>query len=45
MNDFLKEKLAQIDFPKTQRDVARFIQDKNELQLIDKDVILKLILK
>jgi len=45
LNDFLKEKLAQIDFPKTQRDVARFIQDKNELQLIDKDVILKLILK
>jgi predicted nucleotidyltransferase component of viral defense system len=39
---FLKEKLAKIDFGKARRDVARFIEDKNELKLIDKDTILNL---
>ncbi|MDH5186880.1 MAG: nucleotidyl transferase AbiEii/AbiGii toxin family protein [candidate division WOR-3 bacterium] len=41
--DFLHERLARIDFSKAKRDVARFIEDKNELKLIDKKSILKLI--
>jgi len=39
---FLKEKLAKIDFDKARRDVARFIEDKKELKLINKDTILNL---
>lgn len=42
-NDFLREKLAKIDFVRVRKDVARFIEDKNELKLLDKDLILKLI--
>jgi predicted nucleotidyltransferase component of viral defense system len=41
--EFLREKLAGIDFAKARRDVARFIEDKNELKLIDKSSILNLI--
>lgn len=41
--DFLQERLARIDFLKAKKDVARFIEDKNELKLIDKSSILKLI--
>ncbi len=41
--DFLQEKLVGIDFAKAKKDVARFIEDKNELKLIDKNSILKLI--
>ncbi len=41
--DFLQEKLARIDFAKAKRDVARFIEDKNELKLIAKSSILNLI--
>lgn len=40
---FLREKLATIDFVKVRKDVERFIEDKNELKLLDKDLILKLI--
>ena len=40
---FLKDKLAKIDFDKARKDVARFIEDKNELKLIDKDTILNLL--
>jgi predicted nucleotidyltransferase component of viral defense system len=40
---FLKEKLAKVDFDKARKDVARFIEDKNELKLIDKDTILRLL--
>lgn len=42
-NDFLKERLAGVDFVKVRKDVERFIEDKNELKLLDKDLILKLI--
>jgi predicted nucleotidyltransferase component of viral defense system len=42
-NDFLRERLATIDFVKVKKDVERFIEDKNELKLLDKDLILKLI--
>lgn len=41
--DFLREKLATIDFVKVKKDVERFIEDKNELQLLDRDLILKII--
>ncbi|MCX8014685.1 MAG: nucleotidyl transferase AbiEii/AbiGii toxin family protein [candidate division WOR-3 bacterium] len=40
---FLKNKLVKIDFVKARKDVARFIEDKNELKLINKDTILKLL--
>jgi predicted nucleotidyltransferase component of viral defense system len=42
-NDFLKERLANIDFAKVRRDVERFIEDKNELKLLERDVILKIL--
>jgi predicted nucleotidyltransferase component of viral defense system len=41
--EFLKESLAKIDFAQAKKDVARFIEDKNELKLIDKNTILKLV--
>ncbi len=40
---FLKEKLAKLDFDKARKDVARFIEDKNEVKLIDQCVIQKLV--
>jgi|UniRef100_A0A7C6AA53 predicted nucleotidyltransferase component of viral defense system len=42
--EFLKEQLAKIDFVKAKRDVARFIEDKNELKLMDKNIILTKVL-
>jgi len=42
-NDFLKERLGGIDFAKVRKDVERFIEDKNELKLLDRDMILKLL--
>jgi hypothetical protein len=44
-NDFLRERLAKIDFAKVRKDVERFIEDKNELKLLEKDAILKLLNK
>jgi len=44
-NDFLKERLIGIDFAKVRKDVERFIEDKNELKLLNRDVILKLLNK
>jgi predicted nucleotidyltransferase component of viral defense system len=41
--DFLQERLASIDFVKVRKDVERFIVDKNELRLLDSDLILKLV--
>jgi predicted nucleotidyltransferase component of viral defense system len=41
--DFLKEKLSKIDFARVRKDVERFIEDKNELKLFERDVILKLV--
>ena len=41
--DFLKERLSKIDFAKVRKDVERFIEDKNELKLLERDVILKLL--
>ena len=41
--DFLRKKLADVDFVKARKDVRRFIEDKNELRMLDRDLILKLI--
>jgi len=40
-NNFLRVKLSAIDFAKVRKDVERFIEDKNEIKLLDKDLILK----
>ncbi|MEW6482801.1 MAG: nucleotidyl transferase AbiEii/AbiGii toxin family protein [bacterium] len=37
--DFLKQRLAHIDFVKVRKGVERFIVDKKELKLLDKDLI------
>ena len=42
---FLKEKIENIDFTKVRKDVERFIEDKNELKLLDKNLILKIMSK
>jgi len=44
-NQFLKERLAGIDFTKARKDVERFIEDKSELKLLERDMILKLLNK
>lgn len=40
---FLKEQLARIDFSQARRDVERFLEDKKELDLLNRDLILRLI--
>ena len=41
--DFLCKKIEKIDFKKVKRDVERFLEDKNELRLFDKNLILNTI--
>ncbi len=41
--NFLREKLREVDFAKVRKDADRFIEDKNELKLLDSNLILKLI--
>ena len=41
--NFLRERFATIDFVKVRKDVERFIVDKNELRMLDKNLILNLI--
>jgi len=41
--NFLQEGLSTVDFVKVKKDVERFIVDKKELKMLDKDLILKLI--
>lgn len=41
--DFLKNHLAKIDFSRVKKDVERFLVDKEELKLLDKDLIMQLI--
>jgi predicted nucleotidyltransferase component of viral defense system len=41
--NFLQERLATVDFVKVKKDVERFIVDKKELKMLDKNLILKLI--
>lgn len=43
LNDFLRERLASVDFAKITKDVQKFVEDKNELKLLNKDLILKFI--
>lgn len=38
--EFLENELSKIDFKKAQQDVARFLEDKAELKLIDREVFL-----
>jgi len=40
---FLRERLREVDFAKVRKDADRFIEDKNELKLLDGGLILKLL--
>jgi len=44
-NDFLKENLTGVDFARVRKDVERFIEDKSELKLLNRDIILKVLNK
>lgn len=44
-NQFLKEELSRIDFGAVRKDVKRFLEDKGELRLLDKKIILGLVNK
>jgi len=41
--EFMRKELEKIDFKKARQDVARFLEDKEELRLIDRDVFLKIL--
>jgi len=41
--DFLKEKLSKIDFVKVRKDLEPFIEDKSELKLLERDLIINLL--
>jgi predicted nucleotidyltransferase component of viral defense system len=41
--DFLQDKLGQVDFKVVRRDVERFLEDKSELKLLDRQIILGMI--
>ena len=41
--EYLKTQLAKIDFSSVRKDVERFLVDKGELKLLDKDLIVQLI--
>ncbi|OGF50847.1 MAG: hypothetical protein A2044_08410 [Candidatus Firestonebacteria bacterium GWA2_43_8] len=41
--DFLAEKLKKVDFTGVRKDVEVFLEDKNELKLLDKELILKML--
>lgn len=43
INSFLKERINNADFNLIRRDVERFLEDKNELKLLDKNLILKML--
>lgn len=40
--DFLRKNIERIDFARAKRDVERFLEDKSELRLFDKELILKI---
>lgn len=40
---YLRDRLRGVDFRKVKRDVERFLDDKREVKLLDKDLILKMI--
>jgi len=41
--EFLLEKLERVDFSKARKDVERFVEDKKELDLLNRETITKLI--
>jgi predicted nucleotidyltransferase component of viral defense system len=41
--EFLKDRLSRIDFTKVKRDVERFLVDKEELKLLDRNLIMQVI--
>lgn len=43
--NFLVNKLALIDFKKVKKDVERFLEDKSELRLLDKELLIRQVLK
>jgi predicted nucleotidyltransferase component of viral defense system len=40
---FLKNKLSNVDFDKVRKDVERFLVDKEELKLLDKNIIMQIV--
>ena len=40
---FMQKKLGSVDFNLVRRDVERFLEDKSELKMLDKDIMLKMI--
>ena len=40
---FLSEKIKKVDFSSVKKDVAVFLEDKNELKLLDRELILKML--
>jgi len=43
LREFMRQKLAGIDFAMAGKDVERFLEDKSELRLFDQDLILRLV--
>jgi len=41
--NFLKKKIEKVDFQKIKRDVERFLEDKSELAIFDKELVLNLV--
>ena len=41
--EFLLEKLERVDFSRARKDVERFVEDKKELDLLNRETITKLI--
>lgn len=39
IRDFMKEKIKHLDFPDLRKDVERFLEDKSELNMIEKDIL------
>jgi len=41
--EFLNDKIKGVNFSVIKRDVERFLEDKNELKLLEKNVIMRLV--
>ncbi len=41
IKEFLVQKLSNVDFDDVRKDVERFLEDKSELKLLDKEIMLK----
>jgi len=44
LKDFLLQRVEKADFKKLKEDVERFLEDKGELKLLEKDVLVKSII-